>query len=458
MFQLYLLLRLKNFGRIVIELGIFRIVFLTILTVAAIMILFLAENRFVIPVVCVLLLASYHNYRKDKEFLHTLTSHLPVFLIKEYTLITLPFAGMEMIKGYSHKPMGTVVLGTHLGNFSKEDSLKYVEAIKYAVRNGIYSIDGAINYRGMCSERDEGVALAELMNSGIITREEVFISSKAGLLYGDISAKLPPMKYLSEKLENKGISIEDFSEYEGLFQTLNPAFYEIALNKSLENLGLEMIDVYYIHIPEITKLKLTEDEFYEKMEMLIRWYETKCFEGKIRYYGIAFEFMVEEPFENKWHIEIERIKNIARKVSGEKNHFKYILFEYNIMCDWADTVKSQMIDGVKMTMIEACKALELETVASMPFAMGDGFKKYALSDMLDFVSKKMNHVIVGSKNPKHIEEILRCWRGNLSECSGRQRFSGTGLVEIAKRNNVSKRTIYRYKAYYEEMKEAESEK
>ena len=97
-----------------------------------------------------------------------------------------------MIKGYSHKPMGTVALGTHLGNFSKEDSLKYVEAIKYAVRNGIYSIDGAINYRGMCSERDEGVALAELMNYGIITREEVFISSKAGLLYGDISAKLPP--------------------------------------------------------------------------------------------------------------------------------------------------------------------------------------------------------------------------------------------------------------------------
>lgn len=44
MFQLYLLLRLKNFGRIVIELGIFRIVFLTILTVAAIMILFLAET------------------------------------------------------------------------------------------------------------------------------------------------------------------------------------------------------------------------------------------------------------------------------------------------------------------------------------------------------------------------------------------------------------------------------
>lgn len=96
MFLPYLLLRLKNFGRIVIELGIFRMTFLTILTVIAILVLFLAENRFVIPVPCILLLVSYHHFRKDKELLRTLTSYLPVFLIKEYTLITLLFAGMEM--------------------------------------------------------------------------------------------------------------------------------------------------------------------------------------------------------------------------------------------------------------------------------------------------------------------------------------------------------------------------
>lgn len=30
--------------------------------------------------------------------------------------------------------------------------------------------------------------------------------------------------------------------------------------------------------------------------------------------------------------------------------------------------------------------------------------------------------------------------------------SGMTMVEIAKRNNVSERTIYRYKAYYDEMK------
>ena len=32
---------------------------------------------------------------------------------------------------------------------------------------------------------------------------------------------------------------------------------------------------------------------------------------------------------------------------------------------------------------------------------------------------------------------------------------GMAMVEIAKRNNVSERTIYRYKAYYDQMKETE---
>ena len=31
--------------------------------------------------------------------------------------------------------------------------------------------------------------------------------------------------------------------------------------------------------------------------------------------------------------------------------------------------------------------------------------------------------------------------------------SGMTMIEIAKRNNVSERTIYRYKAYYDELKE-----
>ena len=163
-----------------------------------------------------------------------------------------------MIKGYSHKPMGTVALGTHLGNFSKEDSLKYVEAIKYAVRNGIYSIDGAINYRGMCSERDEGVALAELMNYGIITREEVFISSKAGLLYGDfinIASKIIGNERLMKKIIDDKIdyvlpvNYKELSQMvRGLNKLFGVEFYNKDYYEEINYLFDSLVNGYHINM------------------------------------------------------------------------------------------------------------------------------------------------------------------------------------------------------------------
>lgn len=276
-----------------------------------------------------------------------------------------------MIKGYSKHNMGRIALGTHLGDFSDTDSEKYINAVKYAIRNGINTIDGAINYRGMRSEKDEGTAINQLIEAGEIKREDIFITSKAGLL-----------------------------------QTINPRFFEIALNKSLQNLGVETLDLHYIHIPEISRLCLSEEEFYTRIQALFSWYESKVSEGKIRFYGIAFEFMTEEPQEKKWHIELEKIKQLAEKVSVGENHLKYILFEYNLLSASANMDKTQTVKGEQMTMIEACRKLGFETVASMPFAMGEGFEKYSVEEMLSFALNGMEHVIVGSKNVKHIQEII----------------------------------------------------
>ena len=35
--------------------------------------------------------------------------------------------------------------------------------------------------------------------------------------------------------------------------------------------------------------------------------------------------------------------------------------------------------------------------------------------------------------------------------------SGMTMIEIARRNNVSERTIYRYKAYYDKMRKVEAD-
>lgn len=311
-----------------------------------------------------------------------------------------------MVKGVSDHEMSRIELGTHLGDVSDEVSDQYQLAISFALQNGINTIDGAINYRGMRSEKDEGIAINKLIKEGTIRREDLFITSKAGLLFGDITEKTNPQMYLEKKLKPLGITEEDFCVAENLRQTLNPDFFEIALSKSLENLGLETIDTHYIHIPEITRAGISESEFYDRMEKLFTWYESKVEEGKIRNYGIALEFMGKEPDNPKWHFELEEVRKRADLAGNGISHLKYIIFEYNKLCPYPNTIPSQTVKGKLVTLSEACKLLGFETVGSMPFAMGDALDKYSVKELLEFALGGVDHVIVGSKSVEHIKEIL----------------------------------------------------
>lgn len=85
------------------------------------------------------------------------------------------------------------------------------------------------------------------------------------------------------------------------------------------------------------------------------------------------------------------------------------------------------------------------------------------------MSKKIEEL---EKENKRLREELEYYRNR--KVSGRQRHnakwmaiyndfvagyeSGMTMVEIARRNNVSERTVYRYKAYYDQINETEKAK
>lgn len=85
------------------------------------------------------------------------------------------------------------------------------------------------------------------------------------------------------------------------------------------------------------------------------------------------------------------------------------------------------------------------------------------------MSKKIEEL---EKENKKLREELEYYRNR--KVSGRQRHnakwmaiyndfvagyeSGMTMVEIARRNNVSERTVYRYKAYYDQINETEEAK
>ena len=70
------------------------------------------------------------------------------------------------------------------------------------------------------------------------------------------------------------------------------------------------------------------------------------------------------------------------------------------------TVGSQRVGGEPVTLAEACRRLNFETVASMPFAMGNALKQYSVRELLEFALGGADHVIVGSKSKEHIRELL----------------------------------------------------
>lgn len=314
----------------------------------------------------------------------------------------------KMIQGNDGHNISRIGLGTYLGSFSDEDSRMYGEAVAFAVKNGITAIDTAINYRGMRSEKDVGSAVAALAASGAIRREDIILATKAGLLFGDITGGRNPMKCLHEVLEPRGIRLDDFCEYDGLYQTMKPDFFEAALQISLRNLGVDTVDIHYVHIPEITRAHLTEDEFYDRTTNLFAWYEHKVKEGKIRFYGLAFEMLAMEPREEKWYISIEKAWQAAREASGGDSHFKYIQIPYNIQYPYAATVPNQTCQGEDCTLVDAAHRMGMKVIGSKPLCGGEGFGKYTLEEMISYALNGVDAVNVGSRNVEHIREILQC--------------------------------------------------
>lgn len=305
-----------------------------------------------------------------------------------------------------------IAIGTHLGDFSDEHSMLYNEAITCALENGINFIDTAVNYRGMRSERDIGNVLKHLIcEKKTINREDIVISTKGGQIYGDILSGIKPIDYLEKILIPNGIlERKDVNIVENHRHTLNPSFYKTAIDLSRKNLGVETIDIHYIHNPEISIYVLGSELFYQKLEKLIEFYEEQVEKGSLKFYGMAtWDAFISEP-ESRWYISLEEIVEIVRGIAGEKNHFKFIQLPYNKLNNLANTKTSQSLKGKYYTPIQVASELGLTVTISAPFNQYKSLSESNLSacDLLKYVinTKGVYAAMVGTKSREHLKENM----------------------------------------------------
>ncbi len=155
--------------------------------------------------------------------------------------------------------LSSIGIGTYLGEPDARTDAAYTAAVVEAVSDGINVIDTAINYRLQRSERSVGAALKELYGKGF-SRDEVMICTKAGFLTPDGKMPADPNTYFSEEFFGEG----DFprGRYRGGLPLHGAGISGGPAGPEPEkNIGVQTIDVFYLHNPETQLSEVPRPEF-----------------------------------------------------------------------------------------------------------------------------------------------------------------------------------------------------
>ncbi|MCM3357170.1 aldo/keto reductase [Psychrobacillus sp. MER TA 171] len=300
-----------------------------------------------------------------------------------------------------------IAIGTHLGEMTEDHSVLYQETIRYCLLNGLNFIDTALNYRGMKSERDIGKVLLEITENKKLNRSEFVLSTKGGLLPGDKDAGLVPKDYLeSVLLQNKIIKETDIQTVETQKHVLTPNYFRFALEQSRKHLHLDTIDIYYLHVPELSMKVLGKDAFYNQLEDLFYFFEEQVDKQTIRFYGMATWLGLIGDQDEKGYISLEIAESIARNVGGEDHHFRFVQLPVNRVFPEAIKKKTQSVAGIEMTVLEVARQLGMHVTTSAPFNLGKDIQK--TDDSLRFLmdTKGILSTMVGMKQIDHAKQNI----------------------------------------------------
>jgi len=258
-------------------------------------------------------------------------------------------------------------IGTYLGQPNEAADASYTAAIVAAVESGINLIDAAINYRLQRSERSIGTALRVLAKKGY-TRDEIVVCTKGGYLTPDGTMPKDPNRYFFEEYLQKGIfSAKDIVAG---CHCMTPRFLENQLGRSLKNLQVDCIDVYYLHNPETQLGEISEPEFLERLREAFQFLESAVARGQIQYYGIATwnGFCQEKTVRDA--MQLPKCAAVAKEIAGEKHHFRFVQLPFNLGMTEALTLGNQVLDSKVKTVMEAADELGIKLIASASLLQG----------------------------------------------------------------------------------------
>jgi aryl-alcohol dehydrogenase-like predicted oxidoreductase len=268
-------------------------------------------------------------------------------------------------RAFGDSVVSSIGLGTYLGEPTDEADEGYHDAIVEAVESGINVLDTAINYRCQRSERVVGSALAD----ADVDREAVLVATKGGFVPFDGRPPENPGRYVREEYLDTGLI--DADDLVGGRHCITPAFIDDQLDRSLTNLGLDSIDLYYVHNPERQLEARSRTDVYETLEATFTRLEERAAAGDIRHYGVATwdALRVREADDGYLAFPevVERARAAADAAGNAATHLRAVQLPFNVFMADAFTVAAhETPEGTKSALWFANDAgLDVFTSASI---------------------------------------------------------------------------------------------
>ena len=271
-------------------------------------------------------------------------------------------------RSFDNLNLSSLGMGTYLGQITAEDDRDLENAIYESVKSGAMNvIDTAINYRSMKSEKNIGQAFKRLIDDRIISRDQVFISTKNGYITNDGDyPSIDVLEYMHKMFISQGII--DSKDISSGYNVLNPKYIRKCIDKSLTNMQLDTIDLVYVHNAYESWFEdITRNEFDEMIRRVFEVYEEYRSKNKIRYYGMATWTCFRISQNEEGYLSLEEMVKIAEDVAGKDHGFRFIQLPYNLVYREAYLLKNQSVGSDKdLTILEACNKLNIGVFTSVP--------------------------------------------------------------------------------------------
>lgn len=269
--------------------------------------------------------------------------------------------------------MSSIAVGTYLGESDADADAMYADALRLALTSGVNAIDTAINYRCQRSERVIGRVLQEMIGGGAVRRDEVFLCTKGGYVPLDDEApatRADYERYLQTEYFDPGILSPD--DLVGGGHALTPGFLIDQLHRSMRNLGVQGLDVFYVHNPEQQLGAVTPEVLRDRLRAAFTALEGCVGRGEISIYGCATWNGLRLPSGSHGHLSLYELAALAREIAGEKHHFRAVQLPINLTMSEAVRVSTQRDPrGRLVHVLDAAADLGIDLVASAPLLQGE---------------------------------------------------------------------------------------